>query len=240
MLHQYRCSDLQLRSTAYNLSSLTVLISAMKSSVVRSIILGIFLSSSQVLTSFSLHHAVAQPTYPERAASAPLFFCGRDLGTPTTLVRTTAGDRSFIRWTSSHFSSSGWSAERRCQAVSERLQASSTRGNLRFLTTGLLNDQRVICSANSEGGRCLDLIYTLKSGQDPAQALQALVSARQGVGGPVSETTARIYLSIDELLEQSQLSTPHSMRPPSLHESHSVPGIQGLPLPANRFPRPLF
>jgi hypothetical protein len=98
----------------------------------------------------------------------------------------------------------------------------------------------VICSASSDGGRCLDLIYTLKSGQDPAQALQALVSARQGIGGPVRETTARIYLSIDELLGQSQASTPHTMRPSIPYEDHSVPVNRSLPVPANLSPGPLF
>lgn len=212
----------------------------MKSLFAHSSILGAVLSVTQVLTAFSAPYAVAQSTNSGGAASAPLFFCGSDLGTPTTLVRTAAGDRSFIRWTSSHFSSSGWSAERRCQVVTERLQASSSRGNLRFLTTGLLNDQRVICSANSDGGRCLDLIYTLKSGQDPAQALQALVSARQGIGGPVRETTGRIYLSIDELLGQSRPYTPHTMRPSNPYEDHSVPVNRGLAVPANLSPGPMF
>lgn len=139
---------------------------------------------------------------PASAQSAPLFFCGQDSGTPTTMVRTPTGDRSFIRWTSSHFSGSGWSAEQRCKVVSERLQTAHSRGNLKFITTGRMNDQPVICSANSDGGRCLDLLYTLKPGQDPVQALRALLSARQGSSGPVSETSSRVYMSLADLLSQ--------------------------------------
>jgi hypothetical protein len=173
-------------------------------------------------------------------AAAPLFFCGSDLGSPSTMVRTAAGERSFIRWTSNHFSTGGWSAERRCQVVSERLQASNSRGNLRFLTTGILNDQRVICSASSNGGRCLDLIYTLKKDQDPTQALGALVSARQGIGGPVRETSGRIYLSIDELVGNTGPSTSLKSQPLPRNNDNSEPVKSSAPVPAKATSVPLF
>jgi hypothetical protein len=164
----------------------------------QSCLLGLALSCAPLLPGLQPPQASAQ--------SAPLFFCGKENGTPTTMVRTPTGDRSFIRWTSSHFSSSGWSAEQRCKVVSERLQTSHSRGNLKFITTGRMNDQPVICSANSDGGRCLDLLYTLKPGQDPVQALRALLSARKGTGGPISETSSRVYMNIADLLNDSSVA----------------------------------
>lgn len=155
------------------------------------------LGATQLLLALSAPYVAAQS---EPSSIRPTFFCGLESGTPTTMVRTAAGDSEFIRWTSVHFSSSGWTPEQRCKVVSERLQSSSDRGNLKFLTTGRMKDQSVICSANTEGGRCLDLLYTLKPGQDPVQALRGLVSTRQGLSGPVSETSTRIYLSVTKLI----------------------------------------
>lgn len=166
-------------------------------------LLGAALSCAPVLVTLNAPPASAQ--------SAPLFFCGQDSGTPTTMVRTPTGDRSFIRWTSSHFSGSGWSAEQRCKVVSERLQTAHSRGNLKFITTGRMNDQPVICSANSDGGRCLDLLYTLKPGQDPVQALRALLSVRKGTGGPISETSSRVYMSVADLVNNNSVAPTDHM-----------------------------
>ena len=138
------------------------------------------------------------------------------------------------------FLTSGWSAERRCQVVSERLQASNSRGNLRFLTTGILNDQRVICSASSNGGRCLDLIYTLKNDQDPTKALGALVSARQGIGGPVRETSGRIYLNTDVLIGNTGASASPKSQPLPRRNDNSNPVKSSNPVPAKATPVPLF
>ena len=116
--------------------------------------------------------------------------------------------------------------------MSERLQASNSRGNLRFLTTGILNDQRVICSTSSNGGRCLVLIYTLKNDQDPTKALGALVSARQGIGGPVRETSVRIYLNIDVLAGNTGPSTQLKSQPLPRRNDNSNPVKSSSPVPA--------
>lgn len=136
------------------------------------------------------------------AQSSVSFVCGTDMGTPATMVVTAKGERAFIRWTSDSFSNSGWSAERRCTAVSQRLQESYDKGNLQYLTTGRMNGLPVVCSTDRDGGSCIDLIYTLKPGQNPATTLSQLLQARQGKSGPISETSRRIYFNIDKLIPQ--------------------------------------
>lgn len=136
------------------------------------------------------------------AQSSVNFVCGTDMGTPATMVVTAKGERAFIRWTSDRFSNSGWSAERRCNAVSQRLQESYDKGKLQYLTTGRINGLPVVCSTDRGGGSCIDLIYTLKPGQNPATTLSQLLQARQGKTGPISETSRRIYFNIDKLIPQ--------------------------------------
>lgn len=159
--------------------------------------------TTQPLNAWLLCTLLSAATMPTAAsATTASFFCGSDLGAPATMVRTPDGDKPFIRWTSNRFEAGGWSPERRCQEVSQRLQDASNRGNLRFLTTGRMNGQPVVCTASKEGGPCLDLLYTLKPEQDPAATLRGLLGARRGVSGPVSETTSRIYLNVDNLLSR--------------------------------------
>jgi len=130
------------------------------------------------------------------------FICSSDLGTPTTVVVTPGKERPFIRWNTDRFADAGWSAQRRCEAVSQRLQESYDKGSLKFLTTGRMNGLPVICSTDRDGGSCIDLIYTLKPGQNPATTLSNLLQARQGTAGPISETSRRVYFSLNSLLQR--------------------------------------
>jgi hypothetical protein len=130
------------------------------------------------------------------------FICSNDLGTPATVVVSSGKERPFIRWTSDRFAGSGWSAERRCEAVSQRLQESYDKGSLKFLTPGRMNGLPVVCSTDRDGGSCIDLIYTLKPGQNPATTLSNLLQARQGTSGPISESSRRAYFSVDALIKR--------------------------------------
>lgn len=149
---------------------------------------------------FSLLSLAAPPQV--NAQTSVGFVCSSDLGTPTTVVVSSGKERPFIRWSSDRFADAGWSAERRCEAVSQRLQESYDKGNLKFLTTGRMNGLPVVCSTDRDGGSCIDLIYTLKPEQNPATTLSNLLQARQGTSGPISETSRRAYFSVDALVQR--------------------------------------
>lgn len=141
---------------------------------------------------------------PAQAATASRFVCGSVGGVPTTEAITRDGRQvSVIRWTSRVFSGSGWSAERRCQEVSSRFEQFRQQGRLRYITTGRMRGQSVLCTAQSRSGGCDGLLYTLKPGQDPSVTLARLLELRVKARGPLNETGPRLYVSVDALLEPS-------------------------------------
>jgi hypothetical protein len=141
---------------------------------------------------------VPGPSYSE----ANRFFCGLSGGVPTTQATTNEGKTvSVIRWTSNVFDDAGWNPEHRCQEVSSRFESLRQQGKLKYLTTGRINGQPVICSTTANGGACDGLLYTLKPNQDPTQTLQKLLDVRVKATGPLNETNSRLYVSIDEILQ---------------------------------------
>mgnify|MGYP001196644892 CR=1 FL=1 len=137
-----------------------------------------------------------------KAAGAKRFHCGTSSGVPATLATTASGKTvPVIRWTSTTFDSAGWSQNKRCQAVSQRFEQYRQEGRLKYLTTGRMNGQAVICSANKDGGSCNGLLYTLKPGQDPTKTLRDLLVVRTKAAGPLNETTSRLYVKMGDLLD---------------------------------------
>jgi hypothetical protein len=140
-----------------------------------------------------------------RSASARGFVCGASNGSPATLAITKDGNQvPVIRWTSATFNDAGWSPQRRCEEVSDRFSKYLMEGRLNYITTGRMNGLPVICTARTGGGGCDGLLYTLKPGQDASATLRSLLEIRVKARGPLYETTSRIYVSIDELLEAAQ------------------------------------
>ena len=141
---------------------------------------------------------VPGPSY----SGANRFFCGLSGGVPSTLASTNEGKIvSVIRWTSRMFDDAGWNPEHRCQEVSSRFESLRQQGRLKYLTTGRINGQPVICSSIANGGACDGLLYTLKPNQDPTHTLQKLLDVRVKATGPLNETNSRLYVSIDEILQ---------------------------------------
>lgn len=133
------------------------------------------------------------------------FVCGSSGGTPSTnAIKTDGKQVPVIRWTSNVFDSAGWSPERRCQEVSARFDQYFKEGRLTYLTTGRVNGVPVICTAQSRGGACDGLLYTLKPGQNATATLQNLLEIRVKARGPLNETSSRLYISLDELMNTAQ------------------------------------
>lgn len=139
------------------------------------------------------------------ARAARGFVCGTSNGSPATQAITKDGRQvPVIRWTSSTFNDAGWSPQRRCEEVSTRFDTFHREGRLSYITTGRMNGLPVICTARSSGSGCDGLLYTLKPGQDATATLKSLLEIRVKARGPLYETTSRLYVSIDELMETAQ------------------------------------
>ena len=141
----------------------------------------------------------------QAGSSAQGFVCGSTQGAPSTnAVKSDGGQVPVIRWTSSTFTSAGWSPQRRCEEVSQRFDTYLKQGRLTYITTGRMNRLPVICTAASDGGACDGLLYTLKPGQNATATLLSLLEIRVKARGPLNETTSRLYVSLDQLMSTAE------------------------------------
>ena len=140
-------------------------------------------------------------TAAQAGPSARGFVCDTAQGAPSTnAVKSDGGQVPVIRWTSSTFTSAGWSPQRRCEEVSNRFDTYYKQGRLKFITTGRMNRLPVICTSASDGGACDGLLYTLKPGQNATATLLSLLEIRVKARGPLNETTSRHYVSLEQLM----------------------------------------
>ena len=131
------------------------------------------------------------------------FACGVSKGSPTTYaIKANGSQVPVIRWTSTVFDAAGWSQERRCKEVSNRFNNLLKQGRLTYITTGRINSLPVICTASSKSSGCSSdsLLYTLKPGQNATATLLDLLEIRVKARGPLNETSERLYINIDELI----------------------------------------
>jgi len=142
------------------------------------------------------------------------FECVSNKGTPTTIVIGPNGEKPMISWTSTYFSSDGWSPESRCKEVTARISRAYAAGTLSYFTTGRINNMPVICSTSTQGGSCESLIYTLKSNQNPGATLKALLKVRAGEGGPIEETTSRVYIPLTQFTGSTQFKPDRAINAP--------------------------
>jgi hypothetical protein len=151
--------------------------------------------------------AMALVQAPERAVAQNKFYCGTYSSVPATLTTSRSGKVvPIILWKSNTFSSDGWSPERRCQDVSQRFNTLHSQGSLEYLSTGRMNGMPVICAATAKGGGCSGLLYTLKPGQNASQTLKNLLAVRVKATGPLTETTSRPYIALNDLVEGEEIS----------------------------------
>ena len=131
-------------------------------------------------------------------------------GVPTTVSQTRRGEVPIILWTSRVFDASGWTPEKRCQAVSQRFEAFRSSGQLKVLTTGRVAGLPVICALPSERTSCLapNVLYTLKPKENATDALVSLLAVRRGASGAIKETPSRLYVDFNRMLEEKLLAQP--------------------------------
>lgn len=144
-------------------------------------------------------------------AQSTTFVCETTGGTPTTYAVTPRGYVPVIRWVSHHFSGSGYTPQQRCAEVTSRFQTYYNDGSLNFITTGIMNDQPVVCVTGTYGGSCTGLLFTLKQGENASRVIQQLFDVRVGASGPLYESTnggasnsnSPIYIDMNEYLNNT-------------------------------------
>ena len=164
------------------------------------IVLSIF-SSLALVSSFNI--------LPSEAKPRNIYNCLQYRNQPTTVVDTTRGRIQLIIWKSNFFASSGWTPQKRCQAVTQRFQKFSDNGTLRYIATGTMNRQPVICVAEKKpsGFKCRTdgLLITLQTNDNPNQVLRDLfdISSRISSGG----LSRGGILDLEEFLENVPTTT---------------------------------
>lgn len=127
------------------------------------------------------------------------YYCDKDNNIPTTFVRTHRGALPMIRWVSTNLPSA--TPEQRCQKVSRNFQTAYEKGSLKFITTGLMNNQPVVCTATRKEGDCKDLLFTLKAGSNPKKILRQLLDRRGlSAGNPLDQAGVEFYLDFEDYL----------------------------------------
>jgi hypothetical protein len=139
-----------------------------------------------VITAISIASAIADTRSTYAQASA--FTCAVDnAGTPTTFAQAQNGTVPIFRWTSGYFDRAGYTPERRCSEVTERMATFKAQGQLSQLTSGVVRGQPVICAGNSCLASGDNILFTLKPGQSANQVLQEISANRQGASGPSAQ-----------------------------------------------------
>jgi hypothetical protein len=78
---------------------------------------------------------------------------------PTTFLWTPNFQKAMVTWTSVL---GGVKPQQRCQKVSDNFQTAFNNGSLNYVTNGVQNGSKVICSVSSIDGGCDTVLFTLR------------------------------------------------------------------------------
>jgi len=153
-----------------------------------------------ILSNLSISRSSSQSQQNLRQAG---FLCDTSTGEPVTVYQNPQGFREpWIRWNSNFFSGSGYDPLTRCQQVTQRLENYSRNKQLNYVTVGIVNNQKAICTSSRVNGPCEGLIYTLRRDQDPAPALSSFFVwlANQKARPSLFESSTAVYINVGERL----------------------------------------
>jgi len=145
---------------------------------------------------------------PPAEAGSNKYFCAQLDGLYRTFVSTPRGDVPMINWVSN--TNPEWPSRRRCIEVSKRFERYYDNG-MRFLGTGIVNNQSVLCAVRQQGNPCNEdnLLVTLPPRMNRYQAAQQLLDMRAMAAGRTLElngeqvartVNGEIYYNIDQWL----------------------------------------
>ncbi|MBC1224177.1 hypothetical protein GNF10_27410 [Nostoc sp. UCD121] len=115
-------------------------------------------------------------------------------GFPATMVKTGSATSPFIYWKTNFFGND-WTSEKRCMKVTERLNTYNKQGKLGYFTTGKMRGYNVVCVTSKNDGPCEGLLYTIKQGVAPTEAIDELLSAFDQAGTTVENSGAIVHIS---------------------------------------------
>lgn len=137
--------------------------------------IGIVIGGDRVLAEPTDYYTVNK----QQVKSSVQYRCMEREGTPATVAYTSRGAIELIRWQNDYFSASSYTPTRRCQEVSTRFQNHSDANNLRFISTGKINNYNAICISEKTGSCKPDgLLLTLQPGENPEEVLRSLFNLR--------------------------------------------------------------
>ncbi|MEK0194095.1 MAG: hypothetical protein EAZ78_24655 [Oscillatoriales cyanobacterium] len=136
------------------------------------------------------------------------FVCKKESGGVwTTFYESPRGLKAYIRWTSDFGGAVGYTPERRCREVSQRLNNHLRTQNPFYLTHGKQDAYPIICVTDFEGGGCKErgLVYTLDPNgkRRPDEVIIDLVNlaGNDFDGIPITATGCRLYVNVRQQLQ---------------------------------------
>jgi hypothetical protein len=90
---------------------------------------------------------------------------------PTTFLWTPNFQKAMVTWTSVL---GGVKPQQRCQKVSDNFQTAFNNGSLNYVTNGVQNGSKVICSVSSIDGGCDTVLFTLRPQDKSRDVLKQL------------------------------------------------------------------
>jgi hypothetical protein len=150
--------------------------SAIAKSLLATVVMGGLISASP--EKIPANHSLA---HQEDDNSPIQYRCLQRKGVPATVAYTSRGMVELIRWQHNYFNSHEYTPERRCQEVSDRFQQHALIKDLRFISTGVVNNYKVICISEQTGNcQANGLLLTLDPDDNSQEVLQNLFSLNAG------------------------------------------------------------
>lgn len=169
------------------------------------------LSWLQLSTAIAFSSAIVTPQ-PSLAQNVT-FFCGTSNGSPATIARTGTKEVPLIIWDVTN-SGQGSSPQQRCEEVATNFQNSRNEGSFNYITTERRDGRLVVCFATKENEPCSGVLFPLNANEtNPRNALQRIFRIRVVSSAPISETSDRIYISLDKFLNGGYPSLTPNNRP---------------------------
>lgn len=143
-------------------------------------------------------------------APAVSIACTPVAGVPTTAGRGFGKTIPLMTWYPSSFDRAGWTPQKRCDTVSQKLDAIRQRGQLNYLTTGTVKRQSVICAVDQPRAACSsgNMIMTLEKGQNPSGTLLALVQLQPSDKGVSQVGQDKVLINVPVVMEERLRSLP--------------------------------
>ncbi|NET61624.1 MAG: CHAT domain-containing protein [Symploca sp. SIO2E6] len=114
------------------------------------------------------------------------FICTTINNVPVTIVKSEKWEgegRQLIQWVSNH---GEFTPEERCQVFTARFNKYFGQGG-RYITHGVINNQKAICTTDKKGNSCTEALFALKPDEDPNLVLENLfaLNDRNFAGRPL-------------------------------------------------------